>query len=655
MKKLFLVLVITCLYSSIFPQNVDQSWFREFRTVIPGKHFEAGWFHEFFFGTHWRDVWTTPVRIGVVDLDKYGSGLTPIKKGGGLQTSSLRFKGKDGKEYKFRLLDKDPKKNLPKEIHESIVVDILLDQVCSYNPYAGFVVNDILDAYGIYHTEYTLSILPDDPLLGEYRSEFANMIGIMELVPDITQFEGSDKVIGSIKLLNRLNKEFDESVDGKEYIMARFLDILLGDWDRHKDNWKWIMFEDGKRKIYKPYPMDRDQAFCKLDGIFPWIAEQNVLQLNNFGYDYSNMRYLTWNARYIDQRFLAFMPKDEWEKITNEIYDKFTNELIENAVKKLPAEVYDIAKNEITDKLKSRRDKFKEASEEFYELVNVSTDIYTTDKNDLVLIEFNPILGIGLPLPENEKDLTRISVFKKENNAVDKKGGLIKQKLFDNSITDEIRIYLQDGDDDVVIWGKCDISPKIRIIGGDGKDEIKNNSDENILFYDDGKKSQVSGDVNWDDDKFNLPYELPLKGFMKKKDNLSKEEKDKYEDLIGNLRYEPVLPPDKFDLTSFIPIFTYSPDFGPYFGGTYNYTKYGFRMNPYLYKLQFTLGYAPVKKSLKGLVADFNSDFMGILKRTDINFHVRKSGIELNNYFGMGNNTVYNDSLSASKYYKVEH
>src|SRR4030095_14452568 len=90
---------------NINAQN-DSGWFNEYKLVIPGKRYDAASFHKFFFGSNWRDVWTTPVKIGVIDLSTYGGGLEPLRKGGGNQTRNLRFKGGDGKEYKFRSLDK---------------------------------------------------------------------------------------------------------------------------------------------------------------------------------------------------------------------------------------------------------------------------------------------------------------------------------------------------------------------------------------------------------------------------------------------------------------------------------------------------------------------------------------------------------------------
>jgi hypothetical protein len=145
--------------------------------------------------------------------------------------------------------------------------------------------------------------MPDDPALGEFKEEFGNLLGVMEIVPDEKQFEGSDKVVGTIKLLDRMNKEYDESVDSEEFLRARLVDIFVNDWDRHKDQWKWIRFKEGKKEIYKPYPVDRDQAFTKYDGIFPMLAERYFPQLNHFGETYGGMRSMTWSGRYIDQRF----------------------------------------------------------------------------------------------------------------------------------------------------------------------------------------------------------------------------------------------------------------------------------------------------------------------------------------------------------------
>jgi hypothetical protein len=649
-----LILILNLfIISGIYSQS-EPDWFTEYKTIVPGKNYDAGAIHELFFGAHWRDVWTTPVKVGVINLSKYGGGLTPTEKGGGLQTKALKFKGGDGKEYKFRSLDKDPQKTLPLELQESIAKDIIQDQISSSNPYAGFVVNPILDAVGVYHSEYTLAVLPDDPLLGEYQKEFGGLTGIMEIVPDEVQFEGSDKVISTVKLLDRLNKEFDESVDSRAFLKARLLDIFFGDWDRHKDQWKWIRYKDGESKVYKPFPMDRDQAFAKFDGLLPFVAEQNIPQLNNFGHSYPKLRYMTWSGRYLDQRFLNFLSKEAWDEVTNDVVSKLTDDVIENAVKQLPPEVYSKAKDEIVSKLISRRDGLKEASRDYYELVNTIVDIYLSDKDDMIRLGFNPMTNTYDPKSDNN-DFTETTIFERKSDEVKGKDEILRQKRFNNDITEELRIYLQDGDDEVIITGKSDNSPKIRIIGGDGKDIVNNSSDENVLFYDDGKKSETKGDVTRDDDKYETKYDKLNSKFKGLKDKISKEEKKEYEEQLANLRYDPVMPPDKFNMSSFFPIFLFNPDAGPFFGGAFSYKKYGFRMDPYLYKLNFSAGYAPKKKDLTGLVADLDFDFRGIVKRSQFNFHFRKSGLEINNYFGRGNNTFFSTTAYEEGIFEVTH
>ena len=50
--------------------------------------------------------------------------------------------------------------------------------------------------------------------------------------------------------------------------------MLLADWDRHSDQWRWASFEpdDEKGKIYLPIPRDRDIAMMRMNGLIPGAA-----------------------------------------------------------------------------------------------------------------------------------------------------------------------------------------------------------------------------------------------------------------------------------------------------------------------------------------------------------------------------------------------
>src|SRR5579862_865799 len=64
---------------------------RDSVTVVAGPMYKAGSLHRSLFGGVYRDVWTTPIRVPVLDLRTTAGGLRPTKEGGGQQTKSLHM------------------------------------------------------------------------------------------------------------------------------------------------------------------------------------------------------------------------------------------------------------------------------------------------------------------------------------------------------------------------------------------------------------------------------------------------------------------------------------------------------------------------------------------------------------------------------------
>src|SRR3954454_22258947 len=85
-KRLLYILVCLPIVGLCQKTVVVDSSEAGFRTVIPGAEYEASGLYEFFWGKHYRDEWTTPVKVPVVNLDTIFGGLTPIEQGGGRQT-----------------------------------------------------------------------------------------------------------------------------------------------------------------------------------------------------------------------------------------------------------------------------------------------------------------------------------------------------------------------------------------------------------------------------------------------------------------------------------------------------------------------------------------------------------------------------------------
>src|SRR5262245_34531203 len=238
--------------------------------IAAGPEYDAGFFHRFFFGSRYRELWATPIEVQVLDLDAYAGGLRATRKGGGEQTKSLRLQGADGKEYSFRSVNKDPSGALPPELRETAAADIVRDQTSAAHPAGALVVAPILEALGVLHTEPLLVVMPlDSSRLGQFVAEFGGMLGTIEERPedaaDAAGFAGASDIISTARLRKELRGSPNDQVDARAYLAARLVDIYLGDWDRHADQWRWARFGDEKPHRWVPIPRDRDQALARYD------------------------------------------------------------------------------------------------------------------------------------------------------------------------------------------------------------------------------------------------------------------------------------------------------------------------------------------------------------------------------------------------------
>jgi len=94
-------------------------------------------------------------------------------------------------------------------------------------------------------------------------------------------FGFSNELISIDDMLQNIHKDEDYRVDEKAYIKARLFDMLIGDCDRHKDQWRWTTFKEGKKTVYRPVLRDRDQAFSIMaDGFLLSIATRIVSDIS---------------------------------------------------------------------------------------------------------------------------------------------------------------------------------------------------------------------------------------------------------------------------------------------------------------------------------------------------------------------------------------
>lgn len=622
LRRVLSVVIVLCLFA--FPassrQNDSRTDTTRKVTIAAGTEYRAGGVHKFFFGAHYREVWTTPVKAEVLDLDHFAGGLTPLKRGGGFQTKSLRFIGKDGKQYAFRSINKDPSSVLLPDLQETLAKDILQDQVSTAHPYAALVVAPIANAVGVLNAEPRLVMMPDDPKLGQFRAEFRNVLGFIEERPnDGPQgepgFAGSDKIVNTLELFQELDEDHDNAVDAEAFLMARLLDVFVGDWDRHVDQWRWARFKKDGKDLWYPIPRDRDQAFAKFDGLFPSFAEKRyvVVQMESFHKKKPDVFSLTYSGRHLDRRFLTELEYPAWQKVTEKFLANLTQEDIVQAVKKLPPEIYALSGDELTKKLTDRRNLLRKASDEYYRNLASYVDIKTSDQNEFAEVT---------RLASGDVD---VLIHARDTDTGTKNAKSLYHRLFKKTESKEIRLYLLGGDDEAVVQGEGS-GLTVRVIGGTGNDELVDNSGMKNYFYDIKATKIVAGA------RTNVTL-------------------GRVDSLINRTENTPLYRDYGYQ-TKPLPYFGYNVDDGIFLGGGSLISTYQFRKRPFSSQTVALGNYAfktgAFRLRYSGLFIDF---FPNVHLQLEAQATVPK---EVRNFYGLGNaSTRISRKLEDDDFYRV--
>lgn len=591
--------------------------------AIADSSFRAGSFHRFLFGNHYRQLWDEPIRAPVLDLGTFDGGLTPDKLGGGQQTKSLQLKSAAGRTWVFRTVRKDARVILPKTMRTGFAAAIVNDQISHSNPGGALTVPPMLEALGVLHATPQLAVMPDDPRLGKFRKEFVGELGALEEFPDdgpngTAGFAGSKKIASSGDLRARLAADPDEQVDARKFLTARYLDLLINDWDRHKDQWKWARFDHGDGHIWEPIPRDRDQAYIWFDGAFPTLGRFGAPKLIGFDEKYPNLNGLTLNGRELDRALLVGLSWPTWDSIATFVRTQLTDSLIDAAVGLMPPEYERLSGAHTRAALKARRDGLNTEARRFYELLARTVDIHATDVPEVAVVE------------RDTSGAVRVRLF--DARHPDRMPIASRTPYFDRTFlpkeTEEARVYLHGGADNAIVRGAAERSMKVRVIGGKGDNRLVDSSTVELdhsatSFYDNGKGPH---DFTYGADTlFNRRPQLVRDG-------------------------DTVPPPPDFNARMAPEIvFHYYTDQGLIFGGGITGMHYAFRTWPYWYQVSVHAehGTGPEDTRVTALGTVYRESHGDHLI-----FWARASGLELTRYYGQGNNTVRVDD---GKFGRVEH
>ncbi len=600
------------------PKNVLTSVYSE-EEVNRSKLFQKIW------GQHYRKYYGTKINAKTVNLDTLFGGVRPVRKGGGNQSRSLRLQDKSGKEYVMRALKKSAVQYLQAVAFKNQYIEgqfdntyaekLLLDIYTTAHPYIPFIIGDLADAVSVYHTNPKLYFIPKQKALLQYNSDFGDELYMIEERAasghgDLKSFGFSNKIISTSDLLKNLRKSSNYQIDEDSYIRARLFDMLIGDWDRHEDQWRWATFKQGSKTVYRPIPRDRDQAFSKNDGPILGFLTRTIPALKLmqvYDEDIRSVKWFNLEPYPLDIALINHSGSKNWEKQVKFIQKNLTNTIINEAFNKLPKEVQDETITDIKSKLKGRLNNLNKIAKSYYKHLAKYAVVKGTDKDNWFEIK------------RLESGKTSVKIFNIKNN---KKGKLTFHKEYNYKETSEIWIYGLDDKDVFKISGSSKKYIPLRLIGGQNNDTYNIENGKKVTVYDYKTKKNSFTTQN---------------GTLKLLNN--------YKTNVYN--YKKL----KYNQNQLIPSIGANPDDGFKIGFKNIYTVYGFERNPFTQQHTVDAGFY---FETDGFDINYTAEFANVFNKWNFLLETRFTSPNFSiNHYGFGNETINYEDDFDDDYHRV--
>ncbi len=569
------------------------------------KYDSVGRVHRLLFGENYRKEYAMPVKVPIIRLSVIKGGLTPTQRGGGNQSHSLRLVDSSGREWVLRSVEKFPEVLLPAIFRKTFAGDAIKDNMSAQNPFSALVVPEIAKAAGVPHSDPLIGwVLPDEKL-GVYAEVFQNTLCLLE------EREPAGDTDNSAKMMRKLNENNDNTYNAPLFLKAKALDALLGDWDRHEDQWRWKpeKGEDGAIN-YQPVPRDRDQVFYLSEGLVPRYAQASWLLPMIQGYERQlpDINWFFWEGRDLYSKWFSGLDEAEWTRVVADFCVRITDEVLEKALMKLPEPGYTLRHDQLLAQLKLRRAKLPAMMNNYYRFLNKIVDVQATHKNELVVVKDAPGNGLTITISKISKDgFTKHLMF---------------NRTFDPAITKEIRLYVKDGNDSLILDNQSS-RIRLKIIGAEGEKKYHiEHALRRVPLY--GRNSQVQ-----------------LSGRTEKI-------KKHFASDTTNTQFVPV---DLYTRKMLLLNASYNLDDRILLGLSYKIVQPGFRKMPYgsIHSFSFLHSFAT-----SGHRFNYNAELFKLWKNADVTLRFDAFAPENSqNFYGLGNETSFKKSGDFIRFHRA--
>ncbi|MDX1470620.1 MAG: phosphoesterase, partial [Flavobacteriaceae bacterium] len=413
-------------------------------------------------------------------------------------------------------------------------------------------------------------------------------------------------------IIEKIREDEKYKIDEDSYIRARLFDMLVGDWDRHQDQWRWAQYDQPNGdKLFKPIPRDRDQVFSNFDGALLNMMRAisgSTKQLQVYDEKLEDIEWMNAAGVKLDRVMVQQSELKTWLTQAEFIMEYVTDDVIERAFQNIPEEIDREGIESIKKKLKGRRENLKDIAERYYKYLNSLVILTGTDKDDYIEVT------------RASKGRTRVKI----SRIIDgEKAEVIVDRTFNKELTRDLWIYGLDDDDVFEVTGDEDDLIYTRLIGGLGNDIYRIERGRRVKIYDHESKENTIEKRGGANVKLTDVYNLNVFDYTK---NISTK-------------------------GGFSPLGGSNPDDGILLGLGLSRQRDGFQRNPFsqLHELRALYAF-----ETKGLEVNYTGTFANIFNDWNLELTGRfTSDNYTENFFGFGNETINPDNQEGWDYNRV--
>lgn len=596
----------------IVEDTVQQT--RDYITISASdKYHPVGGLRKVFMGQNYRKEWSQPVKMEKFRLNNDVGNFKVQNLVSGIQTSRvLELKDRrSGREYILRSVEKNPLATIPENFQGMVSHGFYNEMVTGMHPYAPMAFAPLAEVLGLDAPHPRLFFVGDDPALGIYQKLFANQVCLLE-EKDPTRDNSDTKA--TAKVLNNMLEDNDHRPDEELVLRARLLDMVVGDYDRHFDQWRWgvdstTKGKEVKGKIYYPIPRGRDAAFFINRGYALRLLARQVPLLSGFHSIIHRVDWLGYRSKDFDRLFLNNLDINDWKRTIRFVQEQLSDSVIRAAVHQLPREIDSISGAKLATKMINRRNQLYIEGLRYYRFVSRKVNIIGSNQKEYFKVSNSPE---GLHVRVYEIGRGYDTSF------------IMYDRVFTPGVTKELRLYGLNDDDYFDVEEGASSVIKIRLIGGRGNDTFQVKGHVETLLYDLKDSSNVIMPGSHAKNRFsNDPplNERELTGF-------------------------------EYNTTQFPKItLGYNYDDGFIAGAAIAHRTYGFRNLPYASDQLLGVLVAPSRNAFR---INYSGVFNHITRKTDMLVNVNFASPQLRNFFGLGDGSIFNTHI-RDKFYQTRY